>query len=727
MRTFILSLCVEALEINIQINNLILKILLYLYFQLCCRLCMDREQERYAKNNTGHISKVKSYGNSSTCTLKEHLRQEHHVTMNAGDDDDEDIETKPAKGMVSGHSSVKGSFKQQKLNFKRKVSRFEPYSSQYELNRDLTIWAAVDLQPFTFVEDRGMKFFFEKNFPQVMLPSRDTLARTGLFDVYDMVMAKLKLELLDVEGAAVCLMFDGWTDRYKRYPYLGLRMAYITNDWIFRVVTVSCKVLEKHSGESVSAHIREEMKLIGLDLQKVQLFTAHDGAANMLKTSQLLKASYHQHCIAHCLHLLLMTDGIKRIPDFVDLLDRCKAAISRLVYKSCVIEDEKAKTKDRAKMRDLYEKLTEIYDVLQADENVGMGLDALESPVLTEGEHTIAMSESQGHGREFNRQHNTLKQSCITRWNSVLTMISSVLTLWPEMSEALKRNGDREYCLTENDKELLTELKTFLLPFQDLTELVSGEQPHLGLILLVISEVNDALRHNSNESESLKRLKDALRERLDDRIKVSDTVRLAALLDPTLRRLVMMQSSNSYDDSEETQGSVVKLLKDHTVAAFERKNKYGQSLRDGEGSTAPVNDMSQTSSYADQTLCSKKRRLIEKFENQAELSSGDIDLARRIDSEVHSYLNFDVRFSANDNALQFWKTHQHIFPYLAVLARNYLCVSASSVPVEQMFSSTGILLNQKRSSMAPCRANVVSFIHDNYRQFFPLSYHESTE
>jgi hypothetical protein len=188
-----------------------------------------------------------------------------------------------------------------------------------------------------------------------------------------------------------------------------------------------------------------------------------------------------------------------------------------------------------------------------------------------------------------------------------------------------------------------------------------------------------------------------------------------------------MQSSNSYDDSEETQGSVVKLLKDHTVAAFERKNKYGQSLRDGEGSTAPVNDMSQTSSYADQTLCSKKRRLIEKFENQAELSSGDIDLARRIDSEVHSYLNFDVRFSANDNALQFWETHQHIFPYLAVLARNYLCVSASSVPVEQMFSSTGILLNQKRSSMAPCRANVVSFIHDNYRQFFPLSYHESTE
>ena len=125
-------------------------------------------------------------------------------------------------------------------------------------------------------------------------------------------------------------------------------------------------------------------------------------------------------------------------------------------------------------------------------------------------------------------------------------------------------------------------------------------------------------------------------------------------------------------------------------------------------------------------ICSPNPMLLEKFENQSE-SLGDIDLeqARTIESEVHSYLNYDVRSSANDNPLQFWKTHQQVFPNLAVLARNYLCLSASSVPVEEMFSSTGILLNQKRSSMAPCRANVVSFLHDNYHQFFPLTYLEA--
>jgi hypothetical protein len=56
-----------------------------------------------------------------------------------------------------------------------------------------------------------------------------------------------------------------------------------------------------------------------------------------------------------------------------------------------------------------------------------------------------------------------------------------------------------------------------------------------------------------------------------------------------------------------------------------------------------------------------------------------------------------------------------------VLAKNYLSVSSSSVPGEQMFSTCGLLLNAKRMSMAPFRANIVSVIHDNYPKFFPVT------
>ena len=43
------------------------------------------------------------------------------------------------------------------------------------------------------------------------------------------------------------------------------------------------------------------------------------------------------------------------------------------------------------------------------------------------------------------------------------------------------------------------------------------------------------------------------------------------------------------------------------------------------------------------------------------------------------------------------------------------------MPVEAMFSTCGLLLNWKRSSMASHRANMVSVIYDNYMKFYPTS------
>ena len=63
-----------------------------------------------------------------------------------------------------------------------------------------------------------------------------------------------------------------------------------------------------------------------------------------------------------------------------------------------------------------------------------------------------------------------------------------------------------------------------------------------------------------------------------------------------------------------------------------------------------------------------------------------------------------------------WVTH---FPYLSILAKNYLTISAYSVPVESMFSTCGLMLNIKRSSMAAYHANILTVIHDNYN--FPIN------
>lgn len=64
-------------------------------------------------------------------------------------------------------------------------------------------------------------------------------------------------------------------------------------------------------------------------------------------------------------------------------------------------------------------------------------------------------------------------------------MISSVIDMWTECNEALKINGDLDHCVTEEDRLTLCKQQRFLRPFHELTELVSSEQPHLGLISLI--------------------------------------------------------------------------------------------------------------------------------------------------------------------------------------------------------------------------------------------------
>ena len=111
-------------------------------------------------------------------------------------------------------------------------------------------------------------------------------------------------------------------------------------------------------------------------------------------------------------------------------------------------------------------------------------------------------------------------------------------------------------------------------------------------------------------------------------------------------------------------------------------------------------DNSAPSQISTQPL-SKKMKLLEKFRGVGH----DVDLANKIGTEVNTYLHLEIT-NADENPLVFWKHQQHNFPFLSVLAKAYLSVSASSVPVEAMFSTSGLILNQKRSSMAPFRANM---------------------
>ena len=116
----------------------------------------------------------------------------------------------------------------------------------------------------------------------------------------------------------------------------------------------------------------------------------------------------------------------------------------------------------------------------------------------------------------------------------------------------------------------------------------------------------------------------------------------------------------------------------------------------------PVNDGDKA-----EGLFSAKRRALEHILKQKGV--GD---SSAIDREINLFLDWN-NDTIEDDGLLFWKRKHQDFPNLKIVARHYLSISASSVAVECMFSTTGYIVNSRRSSLSPAKLNFISFVHDN--------------
>ena len=65
-----------------------------------------------------------------------------------------------------------------------------------------------------------------------------------------------------------------------------------------------------------------------------------------------------------------------------------------------------------------------------------------------------------------------------------------------------------------------------------------------------------------------------------------------------------------------------------------------------------------------------------------------------------------------DNPLSWWKAHGQHFPTLSRLACRFLAISASSCPVERLFSVAGQVDDARRASLSPDTMTLLVFMHE---------------
>ena len=86
--------------------------------------------------------------------------------------------------------------------------------------------------------------------------------------------------------------------------------------------------------------------------------------------------------------------------------------------------------------------------------------------------------------------------------------------------------------------------------------------------------------------------------------------------------------------------------------------------------------------------------------------------------EIDSYLSTSSLDLISDSGVEtdplvWWRDHCCDFPLLAKRARKYLCIQASSLPSERLFSKAGLVITPKRTQLKSEKANMLIFLAEN--------------
>ncbi|KAK3921660.1 Transposable element Hobo transposase [Frankliniella fusca] len=285
----------------------------------------------------------------------------------------------------------------------------------------------------------------------------------------------------------------------------------------------------------------------------------------------------------------------------------------------------------------------------------------------------------------------TVKQEVDTRWNSLFTMLDSLLAVYDEVVTVLTKKGEADR-LIGIQREELTWLAGFLQPFKVHTDHLQGDQyPTLPLVLLATDKLRKHCEPNAGDSYVQALLRERTGALVKDRLKPTMNQMVATFLWPKFRKLPMLEPEER------------EKVYDHVRAELARMPRLAPP-------TPPRPRPNEESP-------SKRPRLAldAEYDEYADLEPAGGSL----EDEVDAYLK-DAPSTSIMNLLSFWKTQANPdpssasttkFPGLSKLAHRVLHKPATSAPSERAFSSAGFLIAERRTRLAADLIDDLLFLH----------------
>ncbi|CAK1586661.1 unnamed protein product [Parnassius mnemosyne] len=300
--------------------------------------------------------------------------------------------------------------------------------------------------------------------------------------------------------------------------------------------------------------------------------------------------------------------------------------------------------------------------------------------------------------KQLNLPDIKLKQDCITRWNSTFDMLSSILKVREAVTSVLTHDNPDLNCLSSSEWTMLEKAANVLEIFKVIIEEISAENyVTLSKLMLLIRAINKHLIKASEEyftDEKLTKLVQELQTSMSLRFFEMDTqdlVTQATFLDPRFKKY-------GFPDT---------VKYERCVNSLKREILATPSLCPDD-----TQDPQPSTSSATHLQLSNTSLLWDDFDKQVEYIISDQDPQTASLKEIEKYIN-EPLIKRLDDPLMWWDEHKNIYPRLFKLMQSRLCIVATSVPCDQIFSKVGLIINNKRSCLKTNEIEQCVFLNYN--------------
>lgn len=517
------------------------------------------------------------------------------------------------------------------------TSKYGPKDPRQKAVTDkLVRYIAGNLVPLSTVESDDFKQFVEALDPKYQLPSRKHISTKLLIEKSTAIQADVKLKLHAAQS--VSLTIDMWSNRQMK-GFLGITGHFIL-DWLMESVMIACKRFRgRHTAENILQEYEEAIAYYGIGDKICNIIS--DNASNMTKAFEFSLPGYVNEC-----------EKVAFVSDSEDEIDEDdKHADSEMEDTQTTFPE------DFPKHGRCYAHTLQLV--------VKDGLKEISSHlrnVIEKAAKIVKHTRHSLHATDILEGEKRLQAANETRWNSQIVMIRSVLNVPEE-----KLNKLDTVHLTTYERKLLQELCSILKPFEDATVMIQTENNVSASLAIPVTlglehQLNEISTTYSNKMVSV--LKSSLLKRMSD-FKSEDSYVLAAMLDPRFK----IRWSNDVTQKTELETK---------LTSYARKQEVTTERIDA---NSPPSKVLKDDLFSFMTPTKRDRNI-----------SGD-----PVKQEVCTYLS---EACEQTDPLKYWKEHCDKYPTLAILAKKYLCIPATSAPVERLFSIAGKVFRPERCRLS---------------------------